>query len=398
MTRTQFWALMALFAMVLASLFFDRPPTVWTLTPNAGNGEIVFDASAVQPGDIIKLTGIAGKADIVRISNLNGDSLNRITITVDDTLVVGETRTNYAFWLDGQNFTLQGMGMIKVTPSAADTMSSGISMNNSNNWTIDGVDIYRCKAGIIQNPEQGGRRTNIAIRNIRFYNLITTSNGTGECVYLGSTALKQIGPHQITKNSVLTNVDAWFDGVLIENCYGYGCDGDFIQVAMSRNVIIRNCHVWNYGRNNISSHKNAYIIGGSTAAVIENCSANTGSGPYVQVFGFGLSTIRNCNFNNGATGHSTDDGIYINKTNLDPDDLLLAIENTTINGANRHGINNTEAVSVTLCNVNITSTAAATSGLYFSTNTTCLLTYKPVKIGNRKQRIVPAGKTLKMKQ
>lgn len=363
------------------------PPAVVTLTPNAGNGEILYNASSLQPGDTIKLQGIsidgiAKAADIVRIDGIAGTAAAPIIITVDDTLQVGVTRTNYGIWLNGSHFKVLGKRKLIVKPSFDDTLSTGISLNASNQYSIEDVDIYWCKAGIIQNPETGGMRENITFRNIRFYDLWTTVGGTGEAIYIGSTKLKQLGEHTIVDGGVTKTVNAWFNNVLVENCYGYGVDGDFIQLALCQNTTVRNCGVWNYGRLNLSSHKNAYLIGGSSTISLINCTANTGSGPYVQVFGHGQNVISGCSFTGGATGQSTDDGVYINKTNLDAFALYLTVENTTINGARRHAINNTEALGVTLCNVSLTSTAATTSGSYFSTVTDCIVVPpSPIKPG-----------------
>lgn len=364
-----------LLSFILAAMAFcASAQTVHTFTAAANNGEIYRSSlPGVLPGDTIKLVGINNQADIVYLNGIAGTAANPIIITVDDTLQVGVTRTNYGMWLNGSHFKVLGKRKLIIKPSFDDTLSTGISLNTSNQYSIEDVDIYWCKAGIIQNPETGGMRENITFRNIRFYDLYTTIGGTGEAIYIGSTKLKQLGEHVINDGGTNKTVNAWFNNLLVENCYGYGVDGDFIQLALCQNTIVRNCGVWNYGRLNLSSHKNAYLIGGSSTITLENCTANTGSGPYVQVFGHGQNIIRNCNFSSGATGQVSDDGIYINKTNLDTPALYLSVSNTVINGARRHGINNTEALSVVLCNVSITSTAANTSGSNFSSTNTCIV-------------------------
>lgn len=354
------------------------PPAVVTLTPNAGNGEILYNASSLQPGDTIKLQGIsidgiAKAADIVRIDGIAGTSAAPIIITVDDTLQVGVTRTNYGIWLNGSHFKLLGKLKLIVKPSAGDTLSTGISLNGSHNFTVDSVHIERCKAGVIENPETGGLRENLYFTNLRFYNIVGAPGplATTECGYIGSTKLKQRGEHIINDNGVMKTVNAWFRNVNFINCYAYGCDGDFIQMALCQDSRIINCHVWNYGRRNLSSHKNAFLIGGSSSITIENCSANTGSGPYVQVFGDELSVIKNCTFNSGATGEASDDGILIDKKGLDTTGLRVIIQNTSISGARRNAIRNNDAVSVQLCNVTASSDLSVTTGSFFSYFTSC---------------------------
>lgn len=332
-----------------------------------GAGELVnLNVSAtVQPGDTIIISSPQYK--LIRLEGITGTRLNPIIITIDgtDTVRTGINAATYGILLTGTHFKLLGKNKL-VSENPNGLLANNIIFGSSSEFTIDGVICRTSKAALLGNPKTGGVRKNLRFTNLYIENMNTGQGvglGTCEAIYLGSTALKQIGEHQIVTNGVTETVNASYDSVLFENIVMKDLDGDGIQVAMAQNVIMRNCTITNWGRKNISSHRNAYLVGGSSQATIENCTATTGTGPYVQVFGHNKTVIKDCNFSGGATGSASEDGIFIDKKNLDAPGLQVEIKNTVINGARRNAIRNLDATSVTLCNVTMSNaTAGNTSG------------------------------------
>jgi hypothetical protein len=357
----------------------------------------------LQPGDtvvlqgnykLIKLEGIAGTAEAPIIFTTEGD----------DMVQTGIGAPTYGIMFTGQHFKLLGRGKI-LSENPSGRLANNIIFGSSSEFTIDGVICKHAEAGILGNPTTGGVRRNLVFSNIVMENMATgkaIGQGTCEAIYLGHTSLKQIGPHQVTIGGVLRDVDASYENVTFENITMTDLDGDGIQVAMAQNVIMRNCHITNWGRKNISSHRNAFLVGGSSQALIENCSATTGTGPYVQVFGHNKTIIKGCNFSGGANGTTAEDGIFIDKKNLDAAPLLVAIQNTVINSATRNAIRNYDAVSVTLCNVTMTSTQANTSGANFAVVNDCNEVppppdpVQPVKPGSKPNK-VKGGRVIRLR-
>ncbi|MGL4185049.1 MAG: hypothetical protein ACRCR4_04640, partial [Thiotrichaceae bacterium] len=283
---------------------------------------------------------------ILYLRNVWGTAENPIIIRFANPTIIGQNNggsRNYLMWIGGYHWKAYGENKVTLKPRDIDTAQSGFTFGESHNFEINGFRVERCKAAFTGNPTTGGLRQNLIFRNLSAKNLITPIGGTSEFIYLGSTTLGTLGA-------------AWYNNVLIEDCTADSLAGDFVQIAVTQNALIRRCHVTNYGLNGNAYHDNAFIIGGSSQAIIDSCTATNGTGSYVQVLGHGTTIIRNCIFTNGGWQDTDSDGIYMGKTNADTNALRVQIENVTMNGAARRNaiFAQSSVSSVSLCNVILT--------------------------------------------
>ena len=339
--KTLLTLLFALASFVASAIGLNVP-----ITAN-GAGEI-YNANTqliAGPGDTITI--MSTNFRILYLRNVWGTAEHPITIRFADTTVIGQANggtRNYVMWIGGYHWKAYGENKVTLKPPIDTFAQSGLTFGESHNFEINGFRVERCKAAFVGNPKTGGLRENLIFRNLHAKNLVTTVGGTSEFIYLGATDVGTLGA-------------AWYNNVLIEDCTADSLAGDFIQIALTQNALIRRCHVTNWGLASNPYHDNAFIIGGSSQAIIENCTAINGNGPYVQVLGHGTSIIRNNYFENGARVGSDNDAIYMGKTNLaDTPSLHVRIENVQIVGsAKRHAVMAQSTVaSVSVCNVNIT--------------------------------------------
>ena len=333
-----------------------------------GAGEIYNTNTQLIAGPGDTITIMSTNFRILYLRNVWGTAEHPIIIRFANPTVIGQSNggtRNYVMWIGGYHWKAYGENKVTLKPRDIDTAQSGFTFGESHNFEINGFRVERCKAAFTGNPTTGGLRENLVFRNLSAKNLITPVGGTSEFIYLGSTGLGTLGA-------------AWYNNVLIEDCTADSLNGDFIQIALTQNALIRRCHVTNWGLASNPFHDNAFIIGGSSQAIIENCSAINGNGPYVQVLGHGTSIIRNNYFENGARVGSDNDAIYMGKTNLaDTPALRVRIENVQIVGsAARHAVFAQSTVaSVSVCNVNITgNNSYSIPAGRLTTYTTCIAT------------------------
>lgn len=356
-----------------------------------GAGEIYNTNTQLIAGPGDTITVMSTNFRILYLRNVWGTIDYPITIRFADTTVIGQANggtRNYAMWIGGYHWKAYGENKVTLKPNIDTFAQSGFTFGESHNFEINGFRVERCKAAFVGNPRTGGLRENLIFRNLYAKNLVTTVGGTSEFIYLGATDVGTLGA-------------AWYNNVLIEDCTADSLAGDFVQIALTQNAIIRRCHVTNWGLDSNPYHDNAFIIGGSSQAIIEDCSAINGNGPYVQVLGHGTSIIRNNYFENGAREGSDNDAIYIGKTNLsDTPALRVRIENVQIVGsAKRNAVFAQSTVtSVSICNLNITgNNSYSIPAGRLETYTSCITAPPvPIKPSNRPNKI-RLGRVIKLR-
>jgi hypothetical protein len=321
--------------------------------PPRPNGELYVPkiSTIVNPGDTIML---AGNYKIINLNEVNGTAEKPIIIYADKPVNVGAGANNYGIIIQGRHWKFLGNGHTKVH-NREYSLNILFGFGGSADFTIDGVALQHGHVGFFGNPDKGGIRRNIVISNSTVTQLRgTRTGGRSEGIYLGATNLN--------------NMDsAGYKNVLISNCEFNDLDGDGIQVAVSQNVIIRNCVVANYGKANVNFQNIGILVGGSSQATIENVEIRNGSGTAIQLYGVKHNIIRNTTISNTSKALNAD-AIYIEKKSNMPEALTVEMTDVQIDGAGRNGIRNVNATSVKLTRVNILkANAGKTFGKNFTT-------------------------------
>lgn len=313
-------------------------------------------STTVQPGDTIILRG---QYTSIYMKNIFGTALNPVNIVVENEMTI-PGNGNYGVIITGTHWNLYADNKLKII--GATLLNQSFGFEGSSNIVIDGVYIEYTKVGFFGNSLTTpitGTRENIRISNCTIKNVqsgLAEGLGTCEGIYIGNTS----------SNSLATS----WNNVVLENLVLQDLDGDGIQLALAQNSIIRNCTITNYARKNIPSQKFGILVGGCSQALVENCNVSNGRGGALHIYGVNKTIVRNCNFTATSTGAFNDDAVYIEKKCSGESALPLTVEfeNVVINGANRNGIRNVNAASVTLNNVTISNTASTpTSGSNFTT-------------------------------
>lgn len=312
-------------------------------------------STTIQPGDTIILSG---NFQSILMKKIIGTAENPVNIIVNTPVNV-TGNGNYGVIITGSYWNLQGNNNLTVAGSTL--LNQLFGFEDSSNFTIDGVTLTYGKVGFFGNSTSvPGIRENITIKNSTIYNIQTGQAeglGTAEAIYLGNTSLSSLSP-------------TYWRNVTIDNVNCYDLDGDGIQLAATQNAMIKNCTITNYARKNIPSQKFGILVGGCSQALVENCNVSNGRGGALHIYGVNKTIVRNCNFTATSTGAASDDAVYIEKKCSGESALPLTVEfeNVIIDGANRNGIRNVNAASVTLNNVTISNTISTpTSGSNFTT-------------------------------
>lgn len=310
-------------------------------------------STTVQPGDTIILRG---QYTSIFMKNIFGTALNPVNIIVENEMII-PGNGNYGVIITGSHWNLYAENKLKII--GATLLNQSFGFEGSSNIVIDGVYIEYTKVGFFGNSLTSpttGTRENIRISNCTIKNVqsgLAEGLGTCEGIYIGNTS----------PNSLATS----WNNVVLENLVLEDLDGDGIQLALAQNSIIRNCTITNYARKNINSQKFGILVGGCSQALVENCNVSNGRGGALHIYGVNKTIVRNCNFTATSTGAYSDDAVYIEKKcSGEAATLSVEFDNVVINGANRNGVRNVNAVDVLLKDVIISNTASsATNGSNF---------------------------------
>lgn len=317
-------------------------------------------ASEYAPGDTVHLKG---HYTLINQAGFNGTASQPVIFIVDSGIRVGSNTSNaYGIRIAANYWKFLGSDTnTTVIYNESRVMTNNFNVDTSRYFVVSNVKMIRAAAGFFGNPSTGGNRGWWVLENFSISNteVVNPDDSTSEAAYRGPT-------------SEVDTTRTFWDSAIIRNGVMYNLAGDGLQVALHRNVLIENVHVYNYGQRNFTNQRAAFVIGGSSDGIVRNCTVNGGTGPYFQTFGYGDLYIQNCNFINGAmtttpgeTGGP--DGIYLQKNGNAALPLNVYIENTTVGQALRNAIRETNATAVYLCNNNLTSNGTLLDGNVFST-------------------------------
>lgn len=361
------WVLLLLLIMALAA----AKTFAANIVLHGGNSEATAIelynlnfGQVVSPGDNVYLKG---HYKLINLQGFAGTASQPVRFIVDSGMRVGSNTSNaYGIRISAPYWEFIGTDTVKtVVWNVTRTMTNNFNVDASKYFKVSGIKMVNAAAAFFGNPTTGGNMGWWVLENFSISNTETVNVGdeTSEGIYRGPT-------------SEVDTTNVFWDSAIIRNGVMYNLAGDGVQVALHRNVLIENVHVYNYGQRNFTNQRAAFVIGGSSSGIVRNCTATGGTGPYFQCFGYGNLLIQNCNFTNGAitvnAGESGGpDGIYLQKNGNAALPLNVYIENTTVGQALRNAVRETNATGVYLCNNSFTSTGALTSGDVIANYTTC---------------------------
>jgi len=305
-----------------------------------------FDAKAqgVLPGDTLYVE--AGKRRSLKISNVEGDSLNYVIITnIGGDAIIENTTFHYGFWISGssyfrltgsvQNRQEYGIRILKTGKGA-----NGLSLDTKcTNYEVDHIEISNTGfAGIsafthptcdLMSNRGNFVQRNTVIRDNYIHDTFGEGMYIGHSFYNGYTIEcngenKVVYPHEIIGLRVYNNI--------LKNI-GY----DALQVCCA----IDSCEVYNnqisnYGTGNEPSQHSGIQIGAGTKLRCYNNSILSGSGTGIMMLGFADSYIYNNVIVNAGKDFFADDaemrihGIFVDDRGTLPNTSHYILNNTIL--------------------------------------------------------------------
>lgn len=326
----------------------------------------------VSPGDTINVNGYY---TLINWRNVNGTAENPILIRVIDFFRVGvNTMNGYGMLVEGQYWKFVGTDTnrcLVYNPNRIQT--NNFIKGSSKNFAIYNLKMKGAQASLFGNPKGTGNMGYMILEGCSISYTRRLDGVTAEGIYSGPT------------DAGLDTTSVFWQNSIVRNCVFYDLAGDGIQMAMHRNLLIENCKIYDYGKDTLPNQRSGIVIGGSSSGTVRNTIVDGGTGYYLQCYGYGNVTIQNCTFINGAmilprsgeTGGP--DGLFLQRNGNPTQQLNVRIENTVIGQALRNAIRETNANSVQLCNVTMTSEGANLSGDVFSYYVGCIATPSPIK-------------------
>lgn len=257
----------------------------------------------LSPGDVIELSG-----DYTYLAfTANGTADKPITFINKGLVRIGySSHIHYGIRAAGKYFKIvatdvNGQKGIQVG-HPVDRISLHVSLGNSTNYTIEGIELFNAEVGFFSNPTSGVLMVDCVFRNNLIRDLThpastATPNPTGpEAFYLGATS---------GKYDAVRFVNCIIEGNIIQDN-----DGDAIQVA-NGTFIIRNNTIKNFARISRSSHRNGILSGGYATSQIEDNVIDGGKGVAINILGGGEMNVKRNKISNINVTGLTEDIVYI---------------------------------------------------------------------------------------
>lgn len=286
--------------MMILSFYNESHSQIKIIKRNADGG---IYKPTLNPGDSVELSGDYSYIDFVA----NGTPENPIIFFNSGSVAIGKNKNiHYGIRAQGKYFKIistdvNGQKGIKIG-NEVNRIGVLLSLGNSSNYTIDGLELFNTEVALFSNPTSGTLMENVIIKNNYIHDLThppssSSPNPTGpEAIYFGATSGRYDG---------VRFVNCTIESNIIENT-----DGDGIQVA-NGSFIIKNNTIKSFARISRSSHRNGILSGGYATSQIENNIIDGGKGNAITILGGGEMNVTGNTIKNIDLTGLNDDVVYI---------------------------------------------------------------------------------------